>query len=589
MNPATGRRMVLSIGNSHDNGAALFDGDRLLAAVNEERLDRVKYSWAYPPRLSIREVIRLSGVAPQAITDLVISGMDAPRLAATMAAGFWEDWTHPHGAGQWLGDTGHLPLRLLCVWRACGYRAAQDFLKKNYGVRPRLHFVPHHLCHAASAYRTAPFDDALVVTADGEGDDTALTISEGRGGKLTLLHQIRYPHSFGQFYAACTQLLGFTPNRHEGKITGLSGFGNASGELYEKIRGTIRRSGPGFELDKRFYTEGWVRGFSRRRWRETGSLGEALDYRNYKPTLQRLVGNARREDVAAVFQRLLEEEMFQVVEPFVRQTGLKNLALSGGVFANVKLNTALFRQLGMERIYIFPHMGDGGLPIGGALEVLEAKPKSFDHVYWGPAYAEDEIRAALEAEPRVRFERSENIHQAVAERLAKRQVVARFDGAMEFGPRALGNRSILCHAGDAEVNRTLNRRLGRTEFMPFAPIVLADRARELFEGVDGAEHALKFMTLILHCTDWTKKNCPAVVHVDGTARPQCVDATINPGMTELLRRYEKLTGIPVLVNTSFNMHEEPIVCSPRDAVRAFCDSGVDVLAAGPFVVSLSGC
>lgn len=584
MNPSNPSRVVLAICNSHDNGAALVDARRILSAVNEERLDRVKFSWAYPPKRSIAEAIRLAGIPPSAITDLVISGMDWPRLMATMAAGFWDDWTHPDGAAQWLADAGHLQFRLLCIWRAMGYGSATKFLRDEYGIRPKVHFVPHHLCHAASVYRTAPFDYALVVTADGEGDDATLTISEGRGGKLRLLHLIRYPHSFGQIYSACTQMLGFTPNRHEGKITGLSGFGDANGPLYDKLRATIKVSGPGFRVDKRYYTEGFVRSFSWKKWKEHGSLREAIDYRNYKPALKRLIEGYSREDVAAAFQRLLEEEMLKVIAPFAQKTGLKNLALAGGVFANVKLNTALFRGLKMERIYIFPHMGDGGLQVGGALEVLKSRSVAFDHVYWGPAHTEEQIRRAIEAQPTLKFEKPQDIEQAVAEALAKKKVVARFSGPMEFGPRALGNRSILYHAGDPEVNQWLNRRLRRTEFMPFAPIVLADKVRDLFLDVDGTEHALKFMTLVLECTDWTKKNCPAIVHVDGTARPQCVDESINPGMARILRLYEKLTGKPVLVNTSFNMHEEPIVCSPEDAVRAFLDSELDFLAAGPFLV-----
>lgn len=195
--------------------------------------------------------------------------------------------------------------------------------------------------------------------------------------------------------------------------------------------------------------------------------------------------------------------------------------------------------------------------------------------------------ALLEAAGKgLRFQREADIERAIASRLVDNKVIARFDGAMEFGPRALCNRSILYNASDPGANKWLNDRLGRTEFMPFAPVALADQAHLFFKDVQGTEHACKFMTTILDCTEFAKEKCPAVVHVDGTARPQLVSEEINPSVTKVLRYYAEKTGVPLLVNTSFNMHEEPIVCSPADAVRAFLDSRLDFLAMGPFLAHL---
>ncbi|HUS87970.1 MAG TPA: carbamoyltransferase C-terminal domain-containing protein, partial [Desulfosporosinus sp.] len=584
----TKQPIILAISTTHETGAAVFEGYDLKSAISEERIERVKLSTKYPPIGSIEESIKVSGIEPQDITDVIISGMPAGELFGHLIKGQISDFLEFHGWNDYFPHLNKVLYRSFYYYRALGYRSVISFLKKRYGIEPNLHFVEHHLSHAASAYRTAPFDEALIVTADGVGDDISFTISIGRNDRIERLLEIRYPHSFGQFYTACTQVLGFRGGRHEGKITGLSGFGKVEPELYDKVKSTIRRSGPKFTLDKRYYSEGIVRGFSWKKIRKNENLFDALSYRNYKTPLKKLLEGYPREDVAAVFQTILEEEVEAAIKPFAEQTGLKNLALAGGVFANVKLNNALFERLDMEQIYIFPAMGDGGLSVGAALEFLQAPPKPFDAPYWGPEYSEDEMEKAIVAAKTqgLNYSRESNIEEVIAKLLADKKVVARFNGRMEFGPRALCNRSILYSAADPEANTWLNKQLHRTEFMPFAPVALAERATELFEGVEGKEHACKFMTIIVNCTDFTKEHCPAIVHVDGTARPQFVTEEINPSMYRILSYYDSITGVPLMVNTSFNMHEEPIVCSPEDAVRGFISASLDYLAMGPFLAWL---
>lgn len=579
------RPVVLAISTTHETGAAVFEGGELKSAISEERMDRVKLSTRYPPTKSIEESIRVSGIDAQDIQHVVISGLSPGELVPRLAAGQALDTLEFHSWSDYFPHFNRLLYRSYYLYRAVGYRSTLKFLKRKYGIQPSLHFVEHHQCHAAAAYRTAPFDDALIVTADGVGDDLSFTISVGQYGRIKRLAEIWYPHSFGQFYTACTQVLGFRGGRHEGKITGLSGFGRVDQELYRKVKSTIRRSGPGFTLDKRYYSEGFIRGFSRKKLRKGESLFDALQYRNYKAPLKEMLEGYPREDVAAVFQTILEEEVEAVVRPIAEKTGLSNLALCGGVFANVKLNDALFTRLDMEQVYVFPAMGDGGLSVGAALEFLQTNPKPFDAPYWGPEYSEGEMEQALRAAAAdgLHYRREENTEKAVAERLAEDNVIARFNGRMEFGPRALCNRSILYSATDADANDWLNKRLHRTEFMPFAPVALVEKASMLFNGLEGKEHACKFMTIIVECTEWTKEHCPAIVHVDGTARPQLISEEINPSMYRILTYYEELTGLPIMVNTSFNMHEEPIVCSPSDAVRAFLASGLDYLAIGPYL------
>ena len=582
------KTLVMAISTTHETGTALFDGDELKAAISEERIDRVKLSTKYPPVGSMAAAVKSAGVDPSEITDLIVAGLPARQLLPRMWRGFWSDVSDFHGFNDYFPHFVKALYRSFYFYRATRYSTILKAFKDLFGTTPKIHFVEHHLCHAASVYRTAPFDDALIVTCDGVGDDLSLTVSEGRNGTITRLAEIPYPHSFGQFYTACTQILGFRGGRHEGKITGLSGFGKIDKELYDKVKSTIKRSGPDFALDKRYYSEGFIRGFSFGKLSRGESLFDALQYRNYKRPLKKLLEGYSREDVAAVFQLLLEEEMEKVVRPFAERTGLKNLALAGGVFANVKLNNALFRALNMEQLYIFPAMGDSGLAVGAALEFQQAKPKSFDSVYWGPSFSDDEMERAIKAaaDKGLQYRREENVEKAIAQHLADGKVVARFNGAMEFGPRALCNRTIMYRASDPSANKWLNDRLNRTEFMPFAPVALAERADKLFKDIEGTEHACKFMTTILECTDFTKEHCPAIVHVDGTARPQLVTEEINPSAYRVLKYYEELTGVPLFVNTSYNMHEEPIVCTPEDGVRAFLDSRLDFLAMGPFIAWL---
>jgi carbamoyltransferase len=579
---------ILAISTTHETGAAVFINGELKSAISEERIDRVKFSTKYPPTKSIEESIRVSGVDPRDIDEIVISGLKPSELATSLFRGQTSDFMDFHGWNDYFPHFNKILYRTFYMYRAMGYRSVQSFMKEKYGVSPNMNFIEHHLSHASAAYRTAPFDNALIVTADGVGDDISFTISTGQNGRIRRLKEIRYPHSFGQFYTACTQILGFRGGRHEGKITGLSGFGEVDPELYAKVKSTLRRSGPDFTLDKRYYSEGIVRGFSFSKLKKGENMFDVLQYRNYKTPLKHLLKGYKREDVAAVFQTILEEEVVKVVRPYAEESGLKNLALCGGVFANVKLNHHLFKELDMEQVYIFPAMGDGGLSVGAALEFMQKRPEPFDAPYWGPEYSEEEMEEALRAAdaPDLRYRREENIEKSIAELLAEDNVIARFNGRMEFGPRALCNRTILYSAGDPEANTWLNKRLRRTEFMPFAPVAKADKVQELFNGIEGKEHALKFMTIIVDCNDFTKEKCPAIVHVDGTARPQIVTEEINPSMYKILDYYEEITGVPLMVNTSFNMHEEPIVCSPEDAVRAYLDSRLDYMAIGPFLVWL---
>ncbi|MDO8628764.1 MAG: carbamoyltransferase C-terminal domain-containing protein, partial [Nanoarchaeota archaeon] len=263
-----------------------------------------------------------------------------------------------------------------------------------------------------------------------------------------------------------------------------------------------------------------------------------------------------------------------------------DVALAGGVFGNVKLNQRII-EVGAKHLFVHPHMGDGGTGAGAALHYAmvhgKIKPYEMPHAYLGPDYAEEEMKSEL-VKQGLQFEKLDDIESQVAELLAKDKVVSFFSGAMEYGPRALGARSIMYSAVDPQVNDWLNKRLSRSEFMPFAPVTLERFAKKCYVNVDPGLLAARFMTVTFDCTDFMKSSSPATVHVDGTARPQLISKDIHPSYNKVLEEYYKITKIPSVVNTSFNMHEEPIVCSPFDAIRAFKLGHLDYLALGPFLV-----
>jgi carbamoyltransferase len=425
------------------------------------------------------------------------------------------------------------------------------------GLRGRLKRVEHHLSHASNAYYTSGFDEALIVTLDGYGSGLAGSVSVGRAGQITRLHGVEFPHSLGTFYESVTSSLGFKPSRHEGKIVGLAAYGDPA--VLKEI------------LLARFDVEP-----GNFRIRESNNLYFARMLATQFPKI----------DVAAAYQHVLEQVATCYVSHYLKQTGVPNLVLSGGVVANVKLNQRLRQLAGVKSVFIHPNMGDGGCGTGAAL--LEfigdaALSKPIVDVYLGPAFSDTQIADELRR-MQLPFDECKPIEPTIAALINSGKVVARFDGRMEYGPRALGNRSILYHAKEPEVNQWLNLRLGRTEFMPFAPATLADYAKDCYLQLEGCEHAAEFMTLTFDCTEQMKRDCPAAVHVDGTARPQLVTGRSNPSFYRILEEYRRLSGIPSVINTSFNMHEEPIVCSPDDAVRAFLQGNLDYLAVGNFLV-----
>lgn len=429
---------------------------------------------------------------------------------------------------------------------------------EKFGLDGKLVRFDHHLCHSANAYYTSGFDEALIVTLDGYGSGLAGSIAVGKNGNIERIHELHYPASLGEFYERVTSSLGFRPGRHEGKIVGLAAYDDpnilfgAVSSFFEVKDGDVL-----YKLPHNIF-------FSR-----------YLASHYPKPT------------IGAAYQKVLEVIACEYVSHYQKQTGLKNLVVSGGVVANVKANQRLYEIPGIEKIFVHPAMGDDGCCVGAALLLTKQhqnlQPFQLRDAYLGPGYTDEELEEALRQEG-LTPERPENLAQRVAQLLVDGKIVARFNGRMEYGPRALGNRTIMYHAKDPSINLWLNTQLKRTEFMPFAPATLYEQREKCYKNIEGAAHSAQFMTITFDCTEFMKEQCPAAVHVDGTARPQLVRKEINESFYEIIEAYYQLTGNPSIINTSFNMHEEPIVCTPLDAIRAFKLGHLHYLAMGPFLV-----
>jgi carbamoyltransferase len=561
--------MIVGYHRSHEASVVVVDDDgRPLFAAAEERFTRVKMQGGWPRLAAARASERLDFDGAEAIHGgLPLSqrfGREA-RLAAYNAV------------NRKLQDVHPKRFRKLFDATVGKTRSGES---RIFPELPRRH-VDHHTCHAASAWFPSGFEEAEVVTVDGVGDTYSSRFFHGRAGRLT--PRAKFFHTefpLGHDYEYVTALLGFHPHRHAGKVTGLSAHGRHDDRLVRKM--------------EKWFADVWSASRGRPYFfmlhSQHGSTQDdpafELALRELREIRQTLFGDWSNMDLAFTIQYILEREVTRLIERVIPEIDGQPICLAGGVFANVKLNK-LIKEMGFGSIFVQPAMGDCGLAFGGPLQALSERdgltPYRLSDVYLGPEFDDDAILRAIRAEG-LEARHYDAIEPKVAELIASGRVVARFNGRMEFGPRSLGNRSILYHCADATVNDWLNKRLDRTEFMPFAPATLADEVAASYVGLDGAEHTAEFMTITTDCSEKFKRECPAAVHVDGTARPQIVREATNPSFHRMLEAYRRLTGVGTVVNTSFNMHEEPIVSEPEDAIRAFLRGHLDYLAIGPYLV-----
>lgn len=436
-------------------------------------------------------------------------------------------------------------------------------LKKN--IKKKIHIFDHHTCHAATAAYFSGWKKSYVLTIDGWGDGCSSKLFSFKKGKLSLIRSTSLLDSLGYFYGSITKLLGFTPHRHEGKVLGLAAYGNPN-LAYKEISEMISFD----KKSKNFVSHP-----------ENGLYLPLFENNNLRILLKKY----KKKDIAAATQKHLEN----IVTDYVKSIDDKpfNLTLSGGVFSNVKLNQKLSELNNIKDIFVFPNMGDGGLSVGAAvlchLQYKKINSKRLKNYYLGLSFSNDDIKLVLN-QFKLNYVTGKSLEKKVAKYLHQNKTVAVFQGKMEFGPRSLGNRSILASSKDFKVNKWLNKRLGRTEFMPFAPITLKNHAKKMYENFKKGIYSSKFMTVTYNCSHIMKKISPAPVHIDGTARPQIIDKSINPRVFKILNEYYKISKNPNLINTSFNMHEEPIVYTPNDAVKSFLRSKLDYLYIGDYLI-----
>ncbi|MCZ6782092.1 MAG: carbamoyltransferase [Proteobacteria bacterium] len=567
---------VLGISDHYISGAALIEDGRLVAAVNEERLVRKKMAMGFPRR-SIAEVLRIAGVAPSEVDVVAVAskwGHFLDEIVDFSEGVFGVDEGGVKNLFFAVGSRlaflrSRLPILESLYYRlrepvfAKRRRRIREVLRDEFDLTAHVEYIWHHRAHAAVAYYGSGFGDALVVTLDGSGDGHSSHVYEVRGGQWRLLHTVSSFDGLGNYYGYVTNLCGFKTGKHEGKVTGLAAYGE---DRHREVLESFIR-----------YAEGSMT-----------NVGNAFRGGALEKLRKALPADFRREDLAASIQNLSEDIATRFVGYWQEKTGLRDVALAGGVVANVKINQRIHELPGVDRVFVCPAMSDEGLSAGAALMVsadrghVKAGRRCFDHVYLGPEYSDREVAEALDAAD-VAYTRSDDPEGEVAHLLSEGYVVARHAGRMEFGPRALGNRSILYRPDDPAVNDWLNERLQRTEFMPFAPSTLAEAGDSCFIGMAGAHDAARFMTITFDCTDEMAQGSPGVVHIDQTARPQLVSEADNPSYYRIISEFRRRTGLPGIVNTSFNIHEEPIVCTPQDAIRAFQLGHLDVLAIGSFI------
>jgi carbamoyltransferase len=591
------RILGLSAFHADAAAAAVVDG-RFVAGVEEERFRRVKH-WAGYPEQAMRFCLEEMGGRPAdlgGVSALAVSRQ--PRAyflrKAALALAHPRSLRRAASRVRNLAQIGSLEERIAATFGGGGER--------RNGRGPALHSVEHHLAHLASAFFCSPFEEAACLSVDGFGDFVSTMLAVGRGGAIEVLQRVHYPHSLGQLYTAVTQYLGFPGFGDEYKVMGLAAYGEPS---FAAALGQIVPELPDgtFRLDLRYFRH-LAEGVDMT-WDDGAPALAPL----YTSALERLLGPARppgeeltqrHKDVAASLQRIYEERFFALARALTRRTGLKRLALAGGCAMNSVANGKLFEKTGVEEVYIQAAAGDAGTALGAALWVHHAvcggrRGPVMEHCYWGPCHGEAEIRRAIAAalpgsggrdgtwgEVRIETVSGEDRLAAdTAAAIARGEVAGWYQGRAEWGPRALGNRSILADPRRGDMKDLLNAKIKRREsFRPFAPSVLEERTGEWFT----IDYPDPFMIKVYPIRPDKRPAIPAVTHTDGTGRLQTVSRRTNPLFWKLIRAFEERTGVPMLLNTSFN-ENEPIVNTPAEALDCFLRTRMDRLVLGSITLT----
>jgi carbamoyltransferase len=582
----------------HDASAALLRDGQLLAAAEEERFTRKKHDYAFPQH-AIDFCLKAGGMEA---TDLdYVAFFEKPFIKfERLLLSSMQTFPRSHRVFReamvtWLGDK---------LW-------IKTLIQKRLGVpASKILFSEHHLSHAASAFLCSPFEEAGILTVDGVGEWTTTSMGIGKGSDIKLIKEIRFPHSLGLLYSAFTAFLGFEVNEGEYKVMGMAPFGKP--KYADKVYKLIRVSKDGsFELDMDYFSfhhspEQTFNGkfvdlFGSPRDPQALFFTPDTGYPSYfgdKPANFNQLGkeNQHYADIAASIQTVTEEVLLNLARQVHKEFGLTRLCMAGGVALNSVANGRILRETPIEEIYIQPSAGDGGGAIGAALYVYHTvlgKPRQFvmEHAYWGQEHDAGMTQAFLEESgiPYERLDHEEKLIERVVDNIQAGKVIGWSQGKFEWGPRALGSRSILADPRRPEMKDIVNVKIKfREPFRPFAPSILSEKAEDYFVLSDAARHyPARFMLYVVDVKESKREAIPAITHVDGTGRLQTVHKEFNPKYHRLIETFGQATGVPIVLNTSFNLKGEPIVNTPEEAFSTFSRSGMDTLVLGNYVIEKS--
>jgi len=579
----------------HDAAAALIKDGKLIAAAEEERFTRVKHDFGFPEN-AINFCLDYAGISGKDLAYVVF--YEKPfhkfeRILMTTLQNFPKSWkVFREAMLTWLGDK---------LW-------VKSIIKDKLGVEDKkILFGEHHLSHAASAFYPSPFKEAAILTVDGVGEWTTATMGIGKGTDIKLLKEIKFPHSLGLLYSAFTAFLGFKVNNGEYKVMGMSPYGKPRyiDKIYDNLINVA--SDGSFYLnmdyftyhysDERTFNSKFEALFGKPRPHEMNFFTSNTRFPSYfgeKPSNYRELcqENEHYADIAASIQRVTEEVLLKLVNFLHKETGMKNLCIAGGVGLNSKANGRILREGPFEELFIQPAAGDGGGALGAALHAyhgLMGKPRSFvlEHAYWGKKYSESEIKEFLDSNniSYEYFSDDDKLKDRIVDDLVNGKVVGLFQGRFEWGPRALGNRSILADPRSEEMKDIVNTKIKfREPFRPFAPVILEEKTSDFFYGDNIAKQfTARYMLLVMPLKESKADTINAVNHM-GTGRLQTIREEWNPRYYQIVKKFGEATGVPVLLNTSFNLRGEPIVNTPENAYNTFSKSGIDILVLENFMI-----
>jgi len=551
----------------HDAAACLMKDGRVIAAAEEERFTRKKHDFDFPNN-AIEYCLREGNIS---IDEVDYVGFYEKPLIKFERILFSYMATFPRSFGAylkamplWLGQKLWIP----------------SLIRRELDYNGKVLFTDHHMSHAASAFFFSPFEEAAILTTDGVGEWSTTAYGVGRGNKLEIMKEIRYPHSLGLFYSAVTAHLGFKVNNDEYKVMGLASYGKPT--YYDALKKVIDiRPDGSYRLDMSYFAYHYGLTMLSDKFRR--EFGEPR-----KPESELSQQNM---DLAASLQLVLEEALLNAANHLYELTHADTLCMAGGVALNCVANGRILSETPFKDIWVQPAAGDDGGSVGVAAyiwNVLLDKPRVhvMNDAYLGPSFSTEEVRAFLDKE-HISYEEYdiEELLPLTAQMIADSLIVGWFQGRMEFGPRALGSRSILANPCDPDMKDILNDKVKhREDFRPFAPVLLRERVGEYLKP----DYPMPFMVILSEVREEKRAEIPSVTHVDGTARPQTVTKEHNGIYYDLIVEFEKITGTPVLINTSFNVRGEPIVCTPENAYRCFAGTGIDVLVMDRFVIRKNG-